>query len=293
MKKLQWVMVGILFLNLSCLLLISASGLTHFVNSQQFPRKYENGELIASTVMCSLIPATVALCTMLVWSLGWRIEAEERRNCSISKRPVDKLLLEEATATLLQHGKIVEYDHSHLYDGLRARFRQFLPDLESLEKARILLVLHRLGFLSGPEPLSLYGIDFCAVDLRFANLRGAILTGINLRQALLAGADLRDCDLRGANLSSADLRLALLDDAKLDNAILQSALLHQASLRNTRLRGAVLTDANFWQADLEGVQLSARWKTILTPDSTADSNSVLYRGTQRSSDSNADSENID
>jgi hypothetical protein len=55
----------------------------------------------------------------------------------------------------------------------------------------------------------------------------------------------------------------------------------------------VLTDANFWQADLEGVQLSARWKTILKPDSTADSNSVLYRGTQRSSDSNADSENID
>jgi len=70
-------------------------------------------------------------------------------------------------------------------------------------------------------------------DLRYADLRGADLSG-----AVLSGADLRYADLRGANLSGADLSGADLRYADLRGAYLSGANLSGADLRYAYLSGA-------------------------------------------------------
>jgi uncharacterized protein YjbI with pentapeptide repeats len=54
------------------------------------------------------------------------------------------------------------------------------------------------------------------IDLRGADLRGAILRDADLRGAILRDADLRDADLRDADLRGADLTRADLTGADLD-----------------------------------------------------------------------------
>ena len=88
------------------------------------------------------------------------------------------------------------------------------------------------------------------VDLRRANLRGAVL----------AGADLAGAQLSGANLSGADLSAAILDGANLTNANLEGAnleraLLRDANLSRANLRGAVLTEADLYEASLQSADL--------------------------------------
>jgi uncharacterized protein YjbI with pentapeptide repeats len=62
------------------------------------------------------------------------------------------------------------------------------------------------------------GIDSTDLSARWADLRGADLSGL-----LLAGADLRGADLTGADLSEADLSGADLTDATLTGADLTDA----------------------------------------------------------------------
>jgi len=92
---------------------------------------------------------------------------------------------------------------------------------------------------------SLYG-----ADLRFANLKGAYLTGANLWNANLRGAN-----LEGANLTGADLWNANLRGANLWNANLRGADLGSADLWNANLRGANLSGANLSGANLPDFQI--------------------------------------
>jgi uncharacterized protein YjbI with pentapeptide repeats len=89
------------------------------------------------------------------------------------------------------------------------------------------------------------------VDLRKADLSGAVLLG-----AYLSGADLREADLSGALLSGgADLSRADLRGADLSGALLSRTLLSGADLRQADLSGAVLLGANLSGANLSGVDL--------------------------------------
>ena len=74
--------------------------------------------------------------------------------------------------------------------------------------------------------------------VRWARLRGAVLTG-----AVLTGADLTGAVLRGADLTGADLTGAVLTGADLTGAVLTGADLTGAVLTGADLTGAVLTGA--------------------------------------------------
>ncbi len=85
------------------------------------------------------------------------------------------------------------------------------------------------------------------VDLRQANLMGAILINSNLQGAILVNSN-----LQGANLFAANLQKALLDNANLQGAKLQGAKLQRARIKKADLRNADLAEAN-----LEGTDLGA------------------------------------
>ena len=115
------------------------------------------------------------------------------------------------------------------------------------------------------EPLDLTGRN-----LRFADLRGAVLAGVrldgaDLRSAALEASELPDAtmvatrlegaSLRGAQLLGAELRGARLAGAVLVEAQLQTADLRGAELRGARLQGAALFAARLQGADLRGAEL--------------------------------------
>jgi hypothetical protein len=100
--------------------------------------------------------------------------------------------------------------------------------------------------LVGGERVVLSGID-----LRYADLKGAVLARADLRHAKLQGADLRDADLSSSNLESADLTDCDLRGAKLDGAVLV-----RARLVNANLTGASLKNTNFAWADVSHMQAS-------------------------------------
>ena len=91
--------------------------------------------------------------------------------------------------------------------------------------------------------------------LRYADLRGADLSGAYLPAADLCGADLSGAYLPAANLCGADLRETCLQHAYLQYADLRSADLRRANLRGADLWGADLRNANLRIANLWGADL--------------------------------------
>lgn len=125
-------------------------------------------------------------------------------------------------------------------------------------------------------------------DLRWADLRGAILIEADLRGADLFAAkiqraNLHKANLRGANLTVAELQGASLENAHLRGATLRGANLRGASLRWADLRGADLGDivavpaghraVHFRRADLQDARLDGadlrgaklQWASGLSP----------------------------
>lgn len=105
------------------------------------------------------------------------------------------------------------------------------------------------------------GLDFRYLDLRGANLLGAILEGANLSSTELMNADLSYssliyADLSGAELERVDLSNARLGDANLSNINLSEANLSDASLLKANLSSSILGDADLSGAELEGAKLS-------------------------------------
>ena len=98
------------------------------------------------------------------------------------------------------------------------------------------------------------------IDLRQADLRGAMLQDANLAgcslqevdmsKAKLGGSDLSSSDLRGANLKGADLSSAILAGSSLRGALLPGANLQATDLTGANLRGTDLSEASLNGADL-------------------------------------------
>jgi esterase/lipase superfamily enzyme/uncharacterized protein YjbI with pentapeptide repeats len=96
----------------------------------------------------------------------------------------------------------------------------------------------------------LSGVVHGAVDLRGANLQGAVLA-----RADIPGARLANADLNGADLSDAVLEGASLIGASLEGANLEEATLREANLTRANLRGANLKWADLYQSSLKSVDL--------------------------------------
>jgi uncharacterized protein YjbI with pentapeptide repeats len=109
-------------------------------------------------------------------------------------------------------------------------------------------------------------VDLTGVNLRKADLQGAILIGANLSEADLSdtnllNADLNRANLRGANLSETDLSSTNLmrtnlKSVNLAGANLSHTQLREADLRRANLKGANLTKAQLGSANLSGADLT-------------------------------------
>jgi Pentapeptide repeats (8 copies) len=97
-------------------------------------------------------------------------------------------------------------------------------------------------------------------DLHSRRLEGAVFIGaklgkVNLKGANLEGALLRETQLRGATLDEAQLQDALLDRAQLQGASLEVAQLQGASVDGGALQGVSLEEARLQGASLYGAHL--------------------------------------
>ena len=98
---------------------------------------------------------------------------------------------------------------------------------------------------------NLDGADISNTDLRFANLKYAILNDVNFYKSDLRWANFYTTSLQHTNLSYADFRGATLNDAY----ICDSNLAH-ADFGDASLVGAYLSHSNLTKADFQGVNLA-------------------------------------
>jgi len=102
---------------------------------------------------------------------------------------------------------------------------------------------------------NLQGADFCAANLKEADLFLSNLQGVNFLNAHLQGAQLWCSNLQGADFGRSDLRGANLSESDLQGADLRKANFQKADLSKTNLQGADLRKANFRKADLSKANL--------------------------------------
>src|SRR5208337_109272 len=95
------------------------------------------------------------------------------------------------------------------------------------------------------------------VNLKNANLEGAVLYGAQLQGASLFSADLQGASLILAQLQGASLVQAQLQGASLYQAQLQGALLNSAKLQGAFLNSVQLQGASLVEAQLQGASLFA------------------------------------
>lgn len=122
-----------------------------------------------------------------------------------------------------------------------------------------------------PERMERNPLDLSHVELKNAQLQGALLRRANLRGTHLTGAclisarlecadltetQLRDADLTGAQLQKAEISAAQLSGADLDRVAASGATLTGALMCGTSLVGARLQHANMVGADLQGADLT-------------------------------------
>jgi uncharacterized protein YjbI with pentapeptide repeats len=110
------------------------------------------------------------------------------------------------------------------------------------------------------ERVDLSDLQLGGVDIAFANLRDANLTGANLERARgidadlegarLSRANLKEARLHGAKCRGAQFHEATLVSAELRNADLREAEFHRASMQSAHLDDANLEGAKFEQADV-------------------------------------------
>jgi uncharacterized protein YjbI with pentapeptide repeats len=130
----------------------------------------------------------------------------------------------------------------------RARTLSILDRVDPRRKRTVLQTLYesaligRASFAEAPSrPI---------VDLRAANLAGALLHNLNL-----TGVYLPYADLSGADLSESILNRATLDHTDLSNADLNGTLMHRTDLTLANLKGAELTGAGLNGAEVTEKQL--------------------------------------
>jgi uncharacterized protein YjbI with pentapeptide repeats len=125
------------------------------------------------------------------------------------------------------------------------------------------------ALLEGPEAWRHYRAARATgapVDLRDADLRGAIHWGADLHDVDLDGATLADADFSGSNFSRANLAGAVcngvnlngsnLSGVKLTGARCRKASFNESSLRDAAADNADFSHAQFRDADLTGARLT-------------------------------------
>ena len=121
--------------------------------------------------------------------------------------------------------------------------------------------------LANLQTANLQGAKLQGADLKLTDLARSHLQGINLQGAYLEKANLSHAKLNGANLQGANFSFANFHEADLQGVNLYGAILRQAQLEGANLRGAILQDTNFHSAylgytlmdgvDLQGANLDS------------------------------------
>jgi len=97
---------------------------------------------------------------------------------------------------------------------------------------------------------------FQAADFRYADMKGAVLSGEYLGEINLFAADLSGAVLDGTNFTKANLSNANLSGAIFARAKLQEARLRESNLQNAYFESADLRNANFYGANLRGAKMN-------------------------------------
>ena len=203
----------------------------------------------------------------IAWSGSAAIpDAEEQQSDAVHITPrFDDILYQGYLQRLshhLQNGLSATPPNPALAQRITTQTRRLQPQLNSDQRARLLLYLHENRLITSPQPIiSLWQADFSGVDLRGADLAMADLSRANLSHARLAAANLRFTNLSGANLQGsylsgvdgrrADWRWANLQQTDLRHANLQGTQLGTADLTRARLNAAKLQTANLSHANLQ------------------------------------------
>jgi hypothetical protein len=155
----------------------------------------------------------------------------------------------------------------------RARTLAVLRRLDGTRKGTVLQFLYESGLIGRITNRKPFEKDDLIVELRDADLSGAVVTGAVLSGVDLKGINLSHADLRGASLSSADLRGTNLREANLSGAYLAGTNLRglpsaapdtyppvdrtrNVDLRSANLKGAILVGADLTGADLSYADLT-------------------------------------
>lgn len=193
-----------------------------------------------------------------------------------NRRAMDAALqayLDQMSHLLLEKGLRNSQQDDEVRMLARARTLTVLAWLGPDRKASVLSFLYETNLISKGDPLvKLSGIsilgsisgaaDLRGMDLAFAymgdaDLSGTLMTGVDLAFCHLPGADLRETDLSEAtlthtDLSEADLRFTVMSKTNLAGAILSSANLEGVHLWANDLTEADLSNANLREADFAG-----------------------------------------
>src|SRR5215211_5956118 len=168
----------------------------------------------------------------------------------------------------------------HIRKVAEARTITVLLGVDSEHKRRPLKLVYELGLINTPHPvLKLKNVGLDGADLSELTLRDACLEGADLRRANLSGADLSGANLTDANFlpydeknptawnkHNLDKRNTLNNGASFYRERFGSgvrralkapkALKARKALKDTNLSGATLREAQFYNAWLNGVNLS-------------------------------------
>jgi hypothetical protein len=125
--------------------------------------------------------------------------------------------------------------------SFRSYSEHWKPVLERWDRGPLYEDQSEGGWLEPPAGVA----NFCNANLRYRNLKGAVLHWANFN-----GADLSSADLTNAKLRYAELKGAILINAQLSGADLSWAKLNRANLKLATLDGASLSFA-----DLTGARL--------------------------------------
>jgi len=136
----------------------------------------------------------------------------------------------------------------------RARTLTMLARLDGPRKGSVVQFLYESGLVNRDRTTPLDSLPI--VNLKRANLRGAILSKTNLELANLYRADLSRAELQGAVLSQTSFYRADLKGADLRGADLRDAILYFAELEGANLLAAKVTGGQLDEArSLEGATM--------------------------------------
>ena len=216
----------------------------------------------------------------LVIALGGFILSEAQRSSSMQieldrqREAALRQYFDVISDLLLNQDLRLSERGSEIQAVARVRTLEVLRALDGERKAAVLrflyeaqLIVHHHDWQGEP------GI----IQLKWADLSGAVLPGAQLMDASLEFVDLSGSDLRGASLENANLYGAKLIEADLSDATLSGANLKHAQLERSNLRRATLTrihlgtsllplpfDGEVFGVEIEPVQFS--YTTLIGAD---------------------------